>query len=110
GGNLAGRGAFDASAFVYVTAAKAASLARNQARPGAVAFTQRGTLGQVGIVPGGHDRYVISQSQMRLRVDPAKADPRFVYYQFRSPAMVGTIRNNAITTGVPNINLGILPE
>jgi type I restriction enzyme S subunit len=108
GGNLSTRGAFDSSAFVYVTAEKAASLARHQARPGDVVFTQRGTLGQVGIVPGGHDRYVISQSQMRLRVDPAKADPRFVYYQFRSAAMVDAIRNSAITTGVPHINLGIL--
>jgi len=108
GGNLSTPSAFDASAFVYVTAEKAASLVHNQARPGDVVFTQRGTLGQVGIVPAGHDRYVISQSQMRLRVDPAKADPRFVYYQFRSPAMVDAIRNSAITTGVPHINLGIL--
>ena len=108
GGNLSTPSAFDASGFVYVTAEKAASLAHNQARPGDVVFTQRGTLGQVGIVPAGHDRYVISQSQMRLRVDPARADPRFVYYQFRSPAMVDAIRNSAITTGVPHINLGIL--
>lgn len=108
GGNLSTRSSFDASAFVYVTAEKAASLVHNQARPGDVVFTQRGTLGQVGIVPADHDRYVISQSQMRLRVDPAKADPRFVYYQFRSPAMVDAIRNSAITTGVPHINLGIL--
>jgi type I restriction enzyme S subunit len=108
GGNLSTANSFDPSAFVYVTAEKAASLVHNQARPGDVVFTQRGTLGQVGIVPGGHDRYVISQSQMRLRVDPAKADPRFVYYQFRSPAMVDAIRNRAITTGVPHINLGIL--
>jgi type I restriction enzyme S subunit len=108
GGNLSTRSAFDASAFVYVTPEKAASLAHNQARPGDVVFTQRGTLGQVGIVPAGHERYLISQSQMRLRVDPAKADPRFVYYQFRSPAIVDAIRNSAITTGVPHINLGIL--
>ena len=108
GGNLSTANSFDDSAFVYVTAEKAASLACNQARPGDVVFTQRGTLGQVGIVPADHDRYVISQSQMRLRVDPAKADPRFVYYQFRSPVMVDAIRNSAITTGVPHINLGIL--
>ncbi|WP_030438005.1 restriction endonuclease subunit S [Actinoplanes subtropicus] len=108
GGNLSTSSAFDASAFVYVTPEKAASLSHNQARPGDVVFTQRGTLGQVGIVPADHERYVISQSQMRLRVDPARADPRFVYYQFRSPAMVDAIRNSAITTGVPHINLGIL--
>jgi type I restriction modification DNA specificity protein len=110
GVNLASDGFFDASEFVYVTPAKAAGeLARNLARPGDVIFTQRGTLGQVGIVPPApHDTYVISQSQMRLRVDPARADPRYVYYQFRGPAMRSAIRGSAITAGVPHINLGIL--
>ncbi|MEU4240236.1 restriction endonuclease subunit S [Actinoplanes sp. NPDC026619] len=110
GGNLATPGFFDRSEFVYVTRAKAAGeLARNLARPGDVIFTQRGTLGQVGIVPAGpHDTYVVSQSQMRLRVDPGRADPRYIYYQFRSTTMQAAIQNSAITTGVPHINLGIL--
>ncbi|GIM93453.1 restriction endonuclease subunit S [Paractinoplanes toevensis] len=110
GVNLASDGFFDVSEFVYVTPAKAAGeLARNLARPGDVIFTQRGTLGQVGIVPPApHDTYVVSQSQMRLRVDPARADPRYVYYQFRSPAMRSLVRGSAITAGVPHINLGIL--
>jgi type I restriction enzyme S subunit len=108
GVNLGSGTYFDASEFVFVTPEKARQLRRNQARPGDVVFTQRGTLGQVGIVPGGHETYVVSQSQMRLRVDPGKADPRFVYYQFRTAAMVDTIRSSAITTGVPHINLGIL--
>lgn len=110
GVNLAGDGFFDASEFVYVSPAKATGeLARNLARPGDVVFTQRGTLGQVGVVPAGpYDTYVVSQSQMRLRVDPAKADPRYIYYQFRSPRMRAAIRASAITTGVPHINLGIL--
>ncbi|HEX5200074.1 restriction endonuclease subunit S [Paractinoplanes rhizophilus] len=108
GVNLASHGYFDSSELVFVTPAKARKLSANQALPGDVVFTQRGTLGQVGIVPAEYDNYVVSQSQMRLRVDPVKADPRFVYYQFRSRAMVDTIRNSAITTGVPHINLGIL--
>ncbi|WP_433293505.1 restriction endonuclease subunit S [Actinoplanes sp. CA-030573] len=109
GSNLASAGFFDASEFAFVTAEKALSLGGNLARPGDVVFTQRGTLGQVGIIPDGpFDTYVVSQSQMRLRVDPAKAVARFVYYQFRTPALVDAIRNSAITTGVPHINLGIL--
>jgi type I restriction enzyme S subunit len=110
GVNLATSGFFDSSEFVYVTRAKAASeLARNLAVPGDVVFTQRGTLGQVGLVPPGpYDTYVVSQSQMRLRVDRARADPRYIYYQFRSAAMQAAIRGSAITTGVPHINLGIL--
>src|SRR4051812_11792682 len=37
--------------FVFVTPEKADSLAANLARPGDLIFTQRGTLGQVGLVP-----------------------------------------------------------
>ena len=110
GVNLGSPRFFDDSEFVFVAPDKTTGeLARNLARPGDVVFTQRGTLGQVGVVPDGpFDTYVISQSQMRLRVDPAKAVPRFVYYQFRAPAMIDAIRSSAITTGVPHINLGIL--
>ncbi|MFJ2107547.1 restriction endonuclease subunit S [Streptomyces microflavus] len=110
GTNLASQGKFDGRDFVYVSEGKArGQLARNLALPGDVVFTQRGTLGQVGIVPAlPFDAYVISQSQMRLRVDPEISLADFIYYQFRSPDMVAIIRNRAIATGVPHINLGIL--
>lgn len=110
GVNLGSAGRFNASEFVYVTHEKAnGELSRNQALPGDVVFTQRGTLGQVGIVPHGiHDRYVISQSQMRLRVNQSLASSEYVYYWFRSSEVIASIHNHAITTGVPHINLGIL--
>jgi type I restriction enzyme S subunit len=112
GQNLGGPNRFSLGDLVFVTEAKAASeLARNLAAPGDVIFTQRGTLGQVGVVPAGpYLTYVISQSQMRLRVDPGKADAAYVYYCFRDARMQETIRSHAITTGVPHINLGVLAE
>jgi type I restriction enzyme S subunit len=111
GQNLGGPGRFDSSEFVYVTESKADELRRNLALPGDIVFTQRGTLGQVGIVPsGGHSRYVISQSQMRLRPEPTVAHNEYIYYVFRSPSMFETIHARAIVTGVPHINLGILAE
>ncbi len=108
--NLGSQRKFDGQEFVYVTHEKAdEELARNLATPGDIVLTQRGTLGQVGIVPPvPFDKYVISQSQMRLRVDPTVALSEFIYYQFRSPNIVAMIHNRAITTGVPHINLGIL--
>jgi type I restriction enzyme, S subunit len=65
GVNLAGDGFFDASEFVHVSPAKATGeLARNLARPGDVVFTQRGTLGQVGVVPAGpHDTSTTSSGR-----------------------------------------------
>jgi type I restriction enzyme, S subunit len=102
---------FDPRRFVYVSEAKADSLARNHAIPGDIVVTQRGTLGQVAIVPDlGVPRYVISQSQMRLRCDPARASPRFVYYWLSSPEVVRYIHANAVAAGVPHINLGFFKQ
>lgn len=110
GQNLASDKLFDSTEFVYVSEGKARDLSRNIAIPGDIVFTQRGTLGQVGLVADTFPRYVISQSQMRLRVDETKADPRFVYYWFRTRQMKEMIEARAITTGVPHINLGILAD
>ena len=104
-----GQGRWVGGEFAFVSPAKADSLAANCARPGDIVFTQRGTLGQVALVPQiGHDRYLISQSQMKLTVDAEKADSLFIYYVFTSSEQQEYIRQNAIQTGVPHTNLGIL--
>jgi len=95
--------------FVYVSQEKAQALRTNTARPGDVVFTQRGTLGQVALVPPiPFDRYVISQSQMKLSVDPTKVDARFVYYACRTEQFIKSVHDNAVAAGVPHINLGTL--
>lgn len=95
--------------FVFVTEAKAQSLEANIARPGDIIFTQRGTLGQVSLVPDGvFERYLVSQSQMKLTVNKDVADPRFLYYLFSSFEQQEYVRQHAIQTGVPHTNLGIL--
>jgi type I restriction enzyme S subunit len=92
--------------FVYVSPEKAGALSPNTARPGDLIFTQRGTLGQVAIVPAHRfDRYIISQSQMKLTADPTQADVLFLYYFFSSPQQQDYIVRNAIQTGVPHTNL-----
>jgi len=97
--------------FVFVSLEKAKALSANTARPGDLVFTQRGTLGQVAVVPEHpFDRYIISQSQMKLTVDSEKADPLFVYYLFNTREQQEHIRQNAIQTGVPHTNLGILRD
>jgi len=112
GTNLPDEQAFKDDDFVFVSDEKADALISNNAVPGDVIFTQRGTLGQVGLIPENSrfPRYVVSQSQMKLTVNPDKAEARFVYYFFRRPNTVQTVKNRAITSGVPHINLGILRE
>jgi len=95
--------------FAFVSPAKARALEANQAHPGDIVFTQRGTLGQVSLVPEApFDAYVVSQSQMKLSVDQRIADPLFVFYYFACSEQQKLIHRNAIQTGVPHINLGIL--
>jgi type I restriction enzyme S subunit len=83
GQNMGGR--WVSGEFVFVSEVKAKSLEANLARPKDIIFTQRGTIGQVSLVPPGcFDRYLISQSQMKLTVDRNIADPMFCFYNFKS--------------------------
>lgn len=95
--------------FVFVTSNKADSLEANLAHPDDVVFTQRGTLGQVSLVPHQpYSRYLVSQSQMKVTLNRATVDPVFSYYLFSGEMQQERIRQNTIQTGLPHINLGIL--
>lgn len=95
--------------FVFVTNQKAKSLESNLARTGDIIFTQRGTLGQVSLIPvKPFPSYLISQSQMKLTVSRELAEPLFFFYVFTSEDQQELIRGGTIQTGVPHINLGIL--
>ena len=96
--------------FVYVTNEKADVLFKSLAWRGDFVFTQRGTLGQVGMIPDDSifDRFLISQSQMKLSVDRSILDKEFLYQYFLSEYFHRQIKQETIATGLPHINLGIL--
>ncbi|SBT06766.1 putative type-1 restriction enzyme [Candidatus Accumulibacter aalborgensis] len=95
--------------FVFVSPQKAKSLSANLAYPGDLVFTQRGTLGQVAIVPDDrHECYLVSQSQMKVTLNRTRHDPWFVHQYFASCSGQKQIALSAIQTGVPHTNLGIL--
>jgi type I restriction enzyme S subunit len=95
--------------FAFVSPAKAKALQANLARPSDLVFTQRGTLGQVALVPTGpYKEYLISQSQMKLTLDCGAAAPGYVHQYFASALGQKQILDSAIQTGVPHTNLGIL--
>ncbi len=97
--------------FVYVSEQKVRDdLFGNLAHRGDIVFTQRGTLGQVALIPADapFDMYVVSQSQMKMTVDPVKADTRFIYYWFTSRNTIESIVSRNSSSGVPHINLTVL--
>ena len=112
GSNLSESGRFDPAAFVFVTEEKADELRANLARPSNIMVTQRGTLGQIGMIPPGigHARFVISQSQMKITLDSAAVNRECAFFFLRSEEAQLRIRNLASSSGVPHINLATLRE
>lgn len=97
--------------FVYVTKEKADEL-NCYALEGDLLFTAAGTIGQVGILeaPLKYEKYVISNKQLRARVDTKKVDRLYAYYWFSSAWMQDYfIRNNKGST-VPLISLAELKD
>lgn len=72
--------------FVFVTEEKADEL-NCYAEKMDLIFTSAGTIGQVGLIPEGarYEKYVISNKQIRVRIDTSKVDILYAYYWFASP-------------------------
>ena len=97
--------------FVFVTQEKADEL-NCYALEGDLLFTGAGTIGQVGILeaPLKYEKYVISNKQLRARIDTSKVDLLYAYYWFSSAWMQDYfIRNNKGST-VPLISLSELKD
>lgn len=89
-------------AFRYVTEEKANSLGRANAHRGDIVVTHRGTLGQIVCIPetSKHDRYVISQSQFRVKCNE-KVVPDYLVYYFHTKIGQHKLLSNASQVGVP---------
>jgi type I restriction enzyme, S subunit len=97
---------FIADGFVFLDEEKADNLLSSNCSPTDIVFVAQGTVGKVGIVPSDtpYRRFVLSQNLMKVTVDPSRADPRFVFYFYRSSAGQHEIMSRANPTGVPCIS------
>ena len=89
--------------FNYVTPEKATSLKRAVAWRGDIVITHRGTLGQIVYIPADskHEKYVISQSQFRVRCKETEMLPEFMVYFFHSREGKHQLLSNTSQVGVP---------
>ena len=91
--------------FVYLTEEKVDDLLGSNCKAGDIVFTHRGTIGQVGLIPAGkYPRYVISQSGMKLTVNPDLMDNEFLFYFFKSEFGQHQILKYESQVGVPSIS------
>ena len=111
GNNLTkGQTKFIDEGFAYLTEAKAGEFRNCIAVANDLVFTAAGSIGQVGMIPpdSEYKRYVISNKQLRVRLDRSKADPNFVYAWLSSPLMVRYLESMNNGGAVPLLNLGII--
>ena len=96
--------------FAFVSDDQARQYGPQHVRGGDLIFTCWGTIGQVGIIPndGPFPEYIISNKQLKLRVNTDIVEPLFCFYYLASPAGATYIRNRGIGGAIPGINLGIL--
>lgn len=91
--------------FVFLSEEKADELIGSNCKPGDLVFTHRGTIGQVGLIPENkYSRYVISQSGMKLTVNPDLMDNEFLFYFFKSEYGQYQILKYESQVGVPSIS------
>jgi len=100
---------FNDTGFVFITEEKAIELG-TWAEKNDIIFTAVGTIGQVGILMGKEifSKYIISNKQLRLRVNEEIIEPLYAYYWFASPIMVDIILQRNTGSSVPLINLSVL--
>lgn len=87
----------------YVSEEKAKTLKKAVAQQGDIIVTHRGTIGQISYIPIGsrYKKYVISQSQFRVRLNEDSVNPHFVASYFLSPKGQSFLLEKKGHTGVP---------
>ena len=95
--------------FVYISDEKANEL-NTWAIKNDIIFTAVGTIGQVGLLKGSekYTSYIISNKQLRFRVNLDRLNPYFAYYWFASDRVVEEIKQRNTGSSVPLINLPVL--
>lgn len=102
---------FNDEGFVFISREKAEEL-KAWALPGDIVFTAAGTLGQINIIPANprFPEYIISNKQLRVRLNQKFIVPMFAYYWLKNKPMVSHIINQNTGSTVPLINLTILKK
>lgn len=94
--------------FVFITEEKAFELKNCLTIADDIIFTSAGTVGDVGLIPHktNFEKYIISNKQIRLRVDTEKVNPLFIYYWLKQSNIKQEIVNLNTGSSIPLLTLG----
>jgi type I restriction enzyme S subunit len=99
------RGRFHDDEFVFISEEKANQLSKFESYPKDVLLVHKGTLGPIGLMPGKrrYSRYILGNSMMRVRCDPTKLLPEYLYYWLSSPDGQHYLFSRVSQVGVPQL-------
>lgn len=99
------QGRFHDEDFVFIDEATATRLSRYECGPRDVLLVHRGTLGRIGLIPDSprFPRYIMGNSMLRVRTDPTKLLPQYLYYWLTSADGQQYLFSRTSQVGVPAI-------
>ena len=93
-----------------ITAEDADRLKKYSLLPGDVVVSRVGSVDQSSFVNDSEAGWLFSGRCLRVRTDPSKAHPQFIYYTLNTNAVKNYIRAIAVGATMPSINTAILSE
>ncbi len=99
------RGRFHDDDFVFIDDETADRLRKFESYPDDVLLVHKGTLGQIGLMPRKrkYPRYIMGNSMMRVRSDPTKLLPEYLYYWLSSADGQHYLFSRISQVGVPQL-------
>jgi type I restriction enzyme S subunit len=98
-------GRFYDDGFVFISEETADRLSKFESYPEDVLLVHKGTLGQIGLMPKKrkYHRYIMGNSMLRVRCDPTKLIPEYLYYWLCSREGQHYLFSRVSQVGVPQI-------
>jgi type I restriction enzyme, S subunit len=95
--------------FVFLSEEKAKEL-NTWATKNDILFTAAGTIGQVGLIESNSKfpSYIISNKQIRVRLNTQIIFPQYAYYWLSQPLMIKYIQQRNTGSTIPLINLSVV--
>jgi len=91
-----------------ISEAKAEELKRHRVRLGDIIFSRRGEVDKCAVVTENEVDWLCGTGCLLARVDPKRADPRYLGYHISLPETRIWLQQNAVGLVMPNLNTGIL--
>jgi type I restriction enzyme S subunit len=98
-------GRFHDDDYVFVSEEMADKLSKFESYPGDVLLVHKGSLGKIGLMPKKrkYKRYIMGNSMMRVKCDPTKLLPEYLYYWLSSGDGQQYIFSRVSQVGVPQL-------